>query len=593
MDVSNWQGTINWTAVQTSGIQFAFIRASRGGTTGFYDQNDPDNSNGLNTLSQRYDDTKFVTNITTAKSKGILAGPYHFLRADILTYDNNGTTVTHTGTDEADHFLQQAGAYMKPGYLLPVCDVEAGASQRSAASLTAFVQAFSDRVFAVKGVRPIIYINGSYANSEVQASLNTHPLWLARWDSTIDPQTDDPPATGSYPNIYGVWNPTYPNTPTPKPWKFWQYTSTGRNPGIGSGNSNVDLDVFNGDYEGLKDYLVPALWMVDADGTWTAGTNWNGNPDLPASLDRCIINRPAGNYLVTLSSGAQSVRSLQLNERLNITGGSLTSAQYANLDNALTVSGAGALTAASIKNTSTLTLTGGSITTAGAITGTNGSVTVSGGTLSAASIDQTTLSVVGGTARLTGTTTSLVRSLALSGTGLLDLRAAKLAINYTGSSPLASVRNALANGNLDSTTLPSNQTLACVEATTLLGASPTTWAGVTIDSTSLLVMPALLGDANLDGTVNFTDLLTLAASYGSTTGTWTTGDSTHDSSVNFNDLLALAGNYGTSLTGSFASDFALAQSMVPEPSMLVVLGASLVVLRRARHRGHGEHRDSR
>ncbi|MFT3787364.1 MAG: alginate lyase family protein [Tepidisphaeraceae bacterium] len=57
---------------------------------------------------------------------------------------------------------------------------------------------------------------------------------------------------------------------------------------------------------------------------------------------------------------------------------------------------------------------------------------------------------------------------------------------------------------------------------------------------------ALPGDANLDGMVNFTDLLTLASNYGLSVRTWSQGDFTGDGTVNFNDLLVLAQSYGTS-----------------------------------------------
>src|SRR5688572_849222 len=67
VDVSAWQGNIlqdfnpaspssaNWETMYGSGSRrFAFIRSSRGGTTGYYNQSDPNNLNGQNTLSQRY-----------------------------------------------------------------------------------------------------------------------------------------------------------------------------------------------------------------------------------------------------------------------------------------------------------------------------------------------------------------------------------------------------------------------------------------------------------------------------------------------------------------------------------------------------------
>src|SRR5688500_16118837 len=82
LDISAWQGNISqttWNNLRTvENRQFVFIRSSRGGTTGFYNQNDADNSDGNNTLSQRYDDPYFVQNINRATAAGFNAGPYIF-----------------------------------------------------------------------------------------------------------------------------------------------------------------------------------------------------------------------------------------------------------------------------------------------------------------------------------------------------------------------------------------------------------------------------------------------------------------------------------------------------------------------------------
>jgi hypothetical protein len=53
------------------GRDFVFIRSSRGGTTGYYNQSDPDNSDGLNTLSQRYDDPYFVQNTSSRRNPSV------------------------------------------------------------------------------------------------------------------------------------------------------------------------------------------------------------------------------------------------------------------------------------------------------------------------------------------------------------------------------------------------------------------------------------------------------------------------------------------------------------------------------------------
>src|SRR5688572_28070658 len=90
IDLSAWQGgLLDWDELRNvNNRQFAFIRSSRGGSTGYdhlrvgYSASNPDNNDAFN-LSQRYDDPWFVHNITTATSVGMLAGPYHFGRMDV------------------------------------------------------------------------------------------------------------------------------------------------------------------------------------------------------------------------------------------------------------------------------------------------------------------------------------------------------------------------------------------------------------------------------------------------------------------------------------------------------------------------------
>ena len=98
------------------------------------------------------------------------------------------------------------------------------------------------------------------------------------------------------------------------------------------------------------------------------------------------------------------------------------------------------------------------------------------------------------------------------------------------------------------------------------------------------------GDANTDGSVNFPDLLALAQNYNTLASmSWSEGDFNGDRVVNFPDLLALAQNYGSGATvvpgasPEFNADWALAQSMVPEPgSLMMVVAAGAVLGRRRR-----------
>ncbi len=275
LDISAWQGNISqttWNNIRNvENRQFVFLRSSRGGTTGYYNQNNAGNNNpvGQNTQSQRYDDPYYIQNMNRATAAGMYAGSYHFTRPDIIASTLNSGGVANSGTDEANHFIQMAGPFMRPGYLLPVHDFEAGDGARSDDALAQFCLDFSNRINEVMGIRPAIYVNGNYAANILGTSSNPTPaqtvaayptLWSARWPNQTDPnsinvQTGHP--KDSYTPIYGPWD----DAGTTHPWKFWQYASTGRLNSFNNGGSNLDMDVAQGGVEFLKDNLVPALWM--------------------------------------------------------------------------------------------------------------------------------------------------------------------------------------------------------------------------------------------------------------------------------------------------------------------------------------------
>lgn len=90
---------------------------------------------------------------------------------------------------------------------------------------------------------------------------------------------------------------------------------------------------------------------------------------------------------------------------------------------------------------------------------------------------------------------------------------------------------------------------------------------------------ALLGDFDGDGTVAFSDFLTLSTNFGSETDSYADGDANCDGSVSFADFLTLSDNFGESLAAS-------STQAVPEPAsslgLLLLTLLSLVVCRHAR-----------
>ena len=104
--------------------------------------------------------------------------------------------------------------------------------------------------------------------------------------------------------------------------------------------------------------------------------------------------------------------------------------------------------------------------------------------------------------------------------------------------------------------------------------------GVAADPTSVVVRTTIIGDTNLDSSVNFNDLLNLAKNYNQTSKFWQHGDSNYDGTVNFNDLLNLAKHYNQAMptepvagaSAEFQADMAAAFAAVPEPGTLGLLG---------------------
>jgi GH25 family lysozyme M1 (1,4-beta-N-acetylmuramidase) len=204
IDVSEYQGNINWPTVYDSGYRFAFARASLG------DENPP-------TLIDDY----FETNMENGRAAGMLMGAYHF------AYPNYGTVAS----SEARHFLNVAGEYLKEGYLRPVLDLERG-EELGKEALSNWVHEWMNTVKSETGIEPIIYVNSNYANNYLDSSVTKYNLWIAHW--TYNPST--------YPNT-GIW----------ASWDFWQYSDKGSVPGIGG---DVDLDIFNGDMDRLYTFVI-------------------------------------------------------------------------------------------------------------------------------------------------------------------------------------------------------------------------------------------------------------------------------------------------------------------------------------------------
>ncbi|HYG61751.1 MAG TPA: glycoside hydrolase family 25 protein [Thermoanaerobaculia bacterium] len=195
IDVSKYQGTIDWSQVATAGLSFVFMKASEGITSV---------------------DPELSANWSGARTAGLLRGAYHFYRPG------------DDPTQQAEHFL--ATVQLGPGDLPPVLDVET-ADGVSADDIVQGVATWLDVVQKATGRTPIIYTSHGFWDSLGSTHLGGYPLWIAE---------------------YGVSSPVVPAGWTR--WTFWQYSDSGTVAGI---QGAVDLDVFQGSLEELRALAEP------------------------------------------------------------------------------------------------------------------------------------------------------------------------------------------------------------------------------------------------------------------------------------------------------------------------------------------------
>jgi lysozyme len=188
IDVSTYQGAINWQAVSQSGIKFAYAKASEGTT--IKDKHFAENWNGMG-------------------QNGVLRGAYHFYR------------VANDPAQQADNFLSCLPTKpLQPGDLPPALDLEEQGDQSHIPGILQWLNIVQQAV----GRQPVIYTaTGFWADA---AQLATYPLWVAN---------------------YGVSQPHLPKGWTV--WTFWQYADNGSVPGIAG---NVDHNWFNGPLDRLR-----------------------------------------------------------------------------------------------------------------------------------------------------------------------------------------------------------------------------------------------------------------------------------------------------------------------------------------------------
>ncbi|MBP7283645.1 MAG: lysozyme [Leptospiraceae bacterium] len=188
IDISHYQGKINWKNTKTQGIRFVYMKATQ----------------GIN-----FQDKRFIYNWRETKKNKIPRGAYHFF--DLCA----------KGILQAKNFIRTVP---KDNEMLPpVVDLELFKNCNTPPERKDFLkelQDFVDKLETHYNKKPMLYVIWDLYEKYLTGEMKDYPLWIS-----------DP------------WEHTEPALPEKRDWILWQYTYEGRVKGI---SGYVDWNYFNG-----------------------------------------------------------------------------------------------------------------------------------------------------------------------------------------------------------------------------------------------------------------------------------------------------------------------------------------------------------
>jgi lysozyme len=204
IDISRWQGDIDWRAVKAAGTRFVFIKSTEGG-----DHIDP----------------RFLQNWNGARAAGIPAGAYHFVYW------------CRPAHEQAQWFVQHIPQTNDALALPPILDVEWNGHSRTCPRKVSRELAIEKMQLMLReleqhtGRRPIIYTDIPFYKDVIQGTseFEGYPFWIR--------------STAAKPEE------RYAN----RRWEFWQFTTTGRVPGI---RGDVDRNAFYGSEQEFQAWVT-------------------------------------------------------------------------------------------------------------------------------------------------------------------------------------------------------------------------------------------------------------------------------------------------------------------------------------------------
>jgi lysozyme len=216
IDVSKWQGDMDWMKCHEAGAKFAFIRAG-----------------SVSIGGELYTDYFFEKNASLAADY-MPVGFYWYFRPQ------------HDAVAQADYFCNLIKDEER--LLPPVLDLENNGGLGPAA-ITEAAKVFITQVYVNLNLWPLLYSRGYWLNQNTipDAVWDFVDLWIARYTNKRKP--------------WGNLLP-WPDNPAIKPrdfddWLFWQWSADGNGRGaeFGASSKSIDLNRFNGDQAAFDEYI--------------------------------------------------------------------------------------------------------------------------------------------------------------------------------------------------------------------------------------------------------------------------------------------------------------------------------------------------
>lgn len=201
VDVSHYQGTIDWEKLKEQDVVFAFIKATEG---------------------SGHVDGQFAANWKNAGDAKLKTGAYHFFSFD------------SPAKNQAELYIDTVGELSS--HMVPAVDVEYYAGrEQNPPDKEEMVQSLRELLRILEEhyhVKPVIYTTYAVYNRYIKGGFDEYPLWIRNV---------------YYPPVFG----------DKSGWTFWQYSDTAVLEGYEGTEKYIDMNVFRGSEEELEQYLVP------------------------------------------------------------------------------------------------------------------------------------------------------------------------------------------------------------------------------------------------------------------------------------------------------------------------------------------------